>query len=51
MIAGISAVAFDLDGTLYPNYSLYIRLLPFLFRHPQLIAALGKARQIIRRQQ
>ena len=51
MLKGISAVAFDLDGTLYPNYRLYIRLLPFLCRHWRLVSALGKARGIIRREQ
>jgi putative hydrolase of the HAD superfamily len=51
MLQGISAVAFDLDGTLYPNYRLNIRLLPFLFRHGRLLTALGKARTIIRREQ
>jgi len=30
----IKAVSFDLDGTLYPNYRLYRRLIPFLLRHP-----------------
>jgi putative hydrolase of the HAD superfamily len=46
-----SAVAFDLDGTLYPNYRLNIRLLPFLCGHWPLVAALGKARRIIRQEQ
>jgi putative hydrolase of the HAD superfamily len=46
-----SAVGFDLDGTLYPNYRLNIRLLPFLCRHWPLVAALGKARKIIRQEQ
>jgi putative hydrolase of the HAD superfamily len=48
MLPGISAVAFDLDGTLYPNYSLNIRLLPFLFKHGRLLSAFGRARNIIR---
>ncbi|MCL2762347.1 MAG: HAD family hydrolase [Treponema sp.] len=51
MLQGISAVAFDLDGTLYPNSRLYIRLLPFLLRHWPLVAALGRARNIIRQRQ
>ena len=51
MLQGISAVAFDLDGTLYPNYSLNIRLLPFLFRHWRFLLAFGRARDIIRREQ
>jgi len=51
MLQGIAAVAFDLDGTLYPTYRLNVRLLPFLFRHGRLLSALGKARTIIRREQ
>jgi putative hydrolase of the HAD superfamily len=51
MLQGISAVAFDLDGTLYPNYRLNIRLLPFLCGHLPLIAAFGRARNIIRDEQ
>jgi putative hydrolase of the HAD superfamily len=51
MIPGISAVAFDLDGTLYPNFRFYRRLLPFLFRHGRLLAAFGRARHEIRREQ
>jgi putative hydrolase of the HAD superfamily len=51
MLEGLSAVAFDLDGTLYPNYRFYYRLLPFLFRHGHLLTAFGKARNIIRREQ
>lgn len=51
MLPGISAVAFDLDGTLYPNYSLNLRLLPFLLRHCKFMLAFGRARNIIRREQ
>jgi putative hydrolase of the HAD superfamily len=51
MLQGISAVAFDLDGTLYPNYRFNIRLLPFLCGHLRLMAAYGKARNIIRDEQ
>jgi len=50
MLPGISAVAFDLDGTLYPNYSLNIRLLPFLFRYWRLMLAFRKARNMLRRE-
>jgi putative hydrolase of the HAD superfamily len=46
-----SAIAFDLDGTLYPNYRLNIRILPFLLRHWPLVAAFGRARGRIRREQ
>jgi len=51
MLQGISAVAFDLDGTLYPNYRLNLRLLPFLFRHCRFMLAFGRARNIIRKEQ
>jgi putative hydrolase of the HAD superfamily len=51
MLQGLSAVAFDLDGTLYPNYRFYYRLLPFLFRHGYLLIAFGKSRNIIRSEQ
>jgi len=49
--SSISAVAFDLDGTLYPNYRLNIRLLPFLCKHGPLLAAFARTRSIIRRRQ
>jgi len=51
MRTDIEGVAFDLDGTLYPNYSLHTKLLPFLFRETRLIIAFGKARSIIRKEQ
>jgi putative hydrolase of the HAD superfamily len=44
----IDGVAFDLDGTLYPNYRFYIRLVPFLLRESRLLIAFGKARNILR---
>jgi len=48
---GIEGVAFDLDGTLYPNYRLNIKLLPFILREWRLLAAFGEARKIIRAEQ
>ena len=47
----IKGVAFDLDGTLYPNYRLNIRILPFVLKELRLLAAFGKARNIIRKEQ
>lgn len=44
----IDAVAFDLDGTLYPNYRLYVRLVPFILREHKLLRAMGKARDSLR---
>ncbi|MCL2215324.1 MAG: HAD family hydrolase, partial [Treponema sp.] len=47
----IEGVAFDLDGTLYPNYRLHLRLIPFFFKEWRLVSAFGKARNIIRKKQ
>ena len=47
MRPGITAVAFDLDGTLYPNYRLNIRLIPFFFKEWRLLLAFGKARNFL----
>jgi putative hydrolase of the HAD superfamily len=41
------AAAFDLDGTLYPNYRLNIRLTPFMLRELPLFLALTKARDLL----
>jgi putative hydrolase of the HAD superfamily len=48
---GIEGVAFDLDGTLYPNYRFNVKLLPFLLKEWRLLSAFGKARKIIRQEQ
>jgi putative hydrolase of the HAD superfamily len=41
----IDAVAFDLDGTLYPNYQFYIRVLPFIVKEFRLMNSFRKARK------
>jgi putative hydrolase of the HAD superfamily len=41
-------VAFDLDGTLYPNYRLYLRLIPFILKDNRLLRAMGRARKVLR---
>ena len=51
MRTDIEGVAFDLDGTLYPNYRLNIRLIPFAVKELPLLYAFGKARIIIREEQ
>ena len=48
---GIEGVAFDLDGTLYPNYRFNVKLLPFILKEWRLLSAFGKARKIIRQEQ
>jgi putative hydrolase of the HAD superfamily len=42
------AVAFDLDGTLYPNYRLNIRLIPFILRKLPFVLAFSEARSRLR---
>jgi putative hydrolase of the HAD superfamily len=44
----LGAVAFDLDGTLYPNYRLNFRLIPFALREFPLLLAFGRARNRLR---
>ena len=48
MRADIDAIAFDIDGTLYSNWSFYRRLLPFLLGHARLLSAFGEARRDVR---
>lgn len=47
----ITAIAFDIDGTLYPAWRLNIRILPFVLRHFRFMQAFNRARSIIRRHQ
>jgi len=51
MRSEIKGVAFDLDGTLYPNHRFFVKLLPFVLKHWSLLSAFGKARTIMRQQQ
>jgi putative hydrolase of the HAD superfamily len=44
----LEGIAFDLDGTLYPNYRLNVLLIPFLLKEWRLLWAFGKARNMIR---
>jgi HAD superfamily hydrolase (TIGR01549 family) len=43
------AVAFDLDGTLYPNYRLNVRLVPFILKEQRLLRAFRNARIRLRK--
>ncbi len=47
----ISAVAFDIDGTLYPAWKFNIRILPFVLKNYKLMTSLNKARNQIRKMQ
>ena len=44
------AVAFDLDGTLYPDIQLFSRLIPFILKEFRLLKAMDKARKQLRNQ-
>ncbi|MFP3043255.1 HAD family hydrolase [Treponema primitia] len=45
----IRGVAFDLDGTFYPNYRFYIRLIPFILKEWRYLLAFGNARTTLRK--
>lgn len=44
----IRAVAFDVDGTLYPNSRMYLKSIPFLLGHFRLVRAYQKVRRDVR---
>ncbi|MDR2021008.1 MAG: HAD family hydrolase [Treponema sp.] len=48
MERNIDGIAFDLDGTFYPDYRFYVRLVPFILRECRLLLAMGKARSALR---
>jgi putative hydrolase of the HAD superfamily len=43
-----TAVAFDVDGTLYSNSLMYLASLPFFLSRPRLMLAFGRVRRAIR---
>jgi putative hydrolase of the HAD superfamily len=45
----IRGVAFDLDGTFYPNYRFYARLIPFLLKEWRYLLAFSRARTALRK--
>jgi putative hydrolase of the HAD superfamily len=47
---GIKGVAFDLDGTLYPNYRFYRRLVLSFFAHPRFFGAFATVRHQLHRE-
>ncbi len=44
----IKAVGFDIDGTLYPNYRLWVRIFPSLLGNLRLLLSMGSARDRLR---
>jgi putative hydrolase of the HAD superfamily len=47
----LEAVAFDLDGTLYPNSNFYMYILPFVLKEQKFMRAFARARNVIRSRQ
>jgi len=45
----IKAIAFDIDGTLYPNWKMQLNSIPFFLLHPRLIYKFGEIRKEIRK--
>jgi putative hydrolase of the HAD superfamily len=45
----IKAVAFDLDGTLYPDKYVYIRSIPLFIRYPRVVYFFNKMRKAVRK--
>lgn len=49
VLKSIKAVAFDIDGTLYSDWSLYIRIVPYFLRHLSFFLKYNKVRHILHR--
>ncbi len=49
MIEGIKAVAFDIDGTLYPDWKLYVRIAGHFLRHIWFFHEYNEVRKELRR--
>lgn len=45
MLRSFDAIAFDIDGTLYPAWKLNFRLIPFCVFHPRFMLAFRKTRK------
>lgn len=49
MIKGIKAIAFDIDGTLYPQYRLHIRMIWHFFSNGRIFYHFGLVRKQLRK--
>ncbi|WP_407426961.1 HAD family hydrolase [Treponema sp.] len=49
MLGDVKAVAFDIDGTLYPSFSLYWRIIPYIIVHFRFYLKYNKVRRIMHR--
>jgi len=44
----LKAIGFDIDGTLYPEYRIRWRVLPYVLRHLRLFMAFARTRKLMR---
>lgn len=49
LLSDIKVVAFDIDGTIYPNHRLYPRLVPHVIRHLPFYVRFSRVRKILHR--
>ncbi len=49
MLEGVSVIAFDIDGTLYPSWALYVRVIPHFIRNLRFFLHYNKVRNILHR--
>lgn len=49
MLEGIKAVAFDIDGTLYSDLKLYVRIVPYFLKNYPFYSKFNKVRKILHR--
>ena len=47
MLKGVSVIAFDIDGTLYPSLNFYLRLIPYFLKHFSFFLKFNKARKVL----
>ena len=47
MFQGITAIAFDIDGTLYASHSLYCRIIPHFLKHLRFYLKYNKVRKLL----
>lgn len=49
MLDGISVIAFDIDGTLYPSFSFYLKIFPYFLRNFRFFLKFNAVRKILHR--
>lgn len=47
MLKNISVIAFDIDGTLYPSFSLFIRIIPYFIKNIKFYLKYNKVRKVL----